>query len=317
MPPSSSQTLENMDVVQKANLVLADLTTAGKLNPEQSKEFIKTAIIGSKFLGMATVQPMNGPSREINKIRFESRILQAGKGGTALAAAANVKPTLSKTTLTTVLAKGTVRVEDEVFDDNVEQEALRSTIMGLIAEKVGADLEELALIGDTASADPFIALLDGLIKQATSNPLPGASAKLSKAICRDMFKLMPREFRKDKSKLAFITSSDAQVDYVDSLADRITVGGDSALEQGRTAPTWSGIPIEDVPLFPNNLGSGNDETVVILADPKNATVGIQREIRVEVVRDAEAGTTNFVVTVRADAKWAHEPAVVKSTAIKS
>lgn len=315
MPPANSQSLENMDVIQKANMTLADLTTAGKLTTEQAKEFIKIAIIGSKLLGMVTVQPMNAPQREINKIRFESRILGPGKSGAAVTAAGTVKPTTSKVTLSTVIAKGTVRIEDEVFEDNVERDSLRQTVMGLIGEKCGADMEELTILGDTTSTDPFLALLDGFIKQTVSNAVAAGGVSLSKTVLRDLFKALPREFRRDKSKLAFLTSSDAQVDYVDSLASRATPGGDSALESGRDEPTWSKVPVVDIPLFPNTLGGGNDETVVLLTDPKNLTVGVQRDIRLEYVRDVEAGENVFVVTLRLDAKLAHEKACAIATGV--
>jgi hypothetical protein len=69
-------------------------------------------------------------------------------------------------------------------------------------------------------------------------------------------------------------------------------------------------------LFPENLGGGTDETVVLFCDPKNITFGIQRSIRLETDKDISAGEIIMVMSTRWDVKYAHEPAVVKATGVK-
>ena len=77
----------------------------------------------------------------------------------------------------------------------------------------------------------------------------------------------------------------------------------------------SGVPIIDVPLFPETLGSG-DETVVLLTDPKNINVGIWRRITIETDKDITAGTLVIVATLRFDVKYAEERATAKATNVK-
>lgn len=314
---ATNASLENMDTIQKAAFVVSDLTTAGKLVPEQAKEFVQIAILASVLLSMITVTPMNNPQKEINKMRFNSRILGPGTSGRAVAQNQRTKPDLSKVTLSSVLAKGEVRVDDEVFEDNIERQKLSSTIMTEIGEACGRDMEDLSINGDTTNTTiPLYGLLDGFVKQQTSFLVPSGSVKLQKSILRDLFKALPREFRRYKKNLAFITSSDAEVDYIDSISNRIGQLADTALIQGDDSPKWSGIPVHGIPLWPNTLGPGN-ETVVSLTDPKNMTVGVQRDIRLEQYRDVSAGQTVFVVTLRMDAKFAHEPATAKATAVQN
>src|SRR4051812_8591857 len=113
---SSAAAFETMDVIQKANFTLAHLTSAGLLVAEQAKEFMQLAILSSVMLGEITVTPMNSPQKEINKMAFgTTRILGPGTSGSAVPLNQRVRPDLGKTTLSTVLAKGEVRVEDEVF----------------------------------------------------------------------------------------------------------------------------------------------------------------------------------------------------------
>jgi HK97 family phage major capsid protein len=78
------------------------------------------------------------------------------------------------------------------------------------------------------------------------------------------------------------------------------------------APTmYSGIPVVSVPLFPENIGTGTYCTSSILIDPKNITVGIWRDIRVETDKLVSEGQLLIVATLRFDMKLAHEPASVK------
>ena len=48
-------------------------------------------------------------------------------------------------------------------DLNIERGELRQTILEMIAEAAGRDMEEVIINGDTASGDPFLATLDGLL----------------------------------------------------------------------------------------------------------------------------------------------------------
>ena len=72
------------------------------------------------------------------------------------------------------------------------------------------------------------------------------------------------------------------------------------------------MPVQPIPLFPENLGAGSDQTVVLLCNPKNIQVGIWRQIRIESAREISEGTLKIVATLRFDAKFAEEPGVAKA-----
>jgi hypothetical protein len=110
------------------------------------------------------------------------------------------------------------------------------------------------------------------------------------------------------------TSVDSEIDYRDALADRGTVLGDRFLEQ--TAPVmYSGIRLQAVPVFPENLGAGTNETEMLLTDPKNINVGIWRRIKIETDKDISEGVLKIVATMRMDVKYAEETAVVKAVGV--
>lgn len=306
--------LDNRTILEKADLALSDLLSGGELVPAQAKKFIRLLILESVVLGMATVRPMAAPKSRIEKIRFGGRVLRAGAPGTALPAGDRVKPDLSKVELDAKLFKAQANLEDEILEDNIEQGSLRQTIMELLGEAVSRDLEEVTVQGDTGSADTFLAQFDGMLAAATSNTVGPVAGPLVSTVLKNMIKDMPKEFIRNKKKLRFLTGTDAEIDYRETLSNRNTVVGDRFLQDD--APImYSGIPLEDVPLFPENLGIGTNETNVILTDPKNLLLGIWRRIRMETDKDIEAGVLKVVITMRCDFKYMHEPAVVKATGV--
>jgi hypothetical protein len=280
---------ENKAILEKADLALSDLTTGGGLLvPAQAQKFIRILIDEAKIMKMATVTPMKSHTQEINKIKFGSRILRAAAENIALAEADRAKPTTSKVSLVAKLMKAQVNLSYEVLEDSIEQDTLKQTIMQLMGEAIARDMDELLVRGDTTSSDTYLAQLDGLLRSSVSNVVNAGTVPLTKSILRDMLKAMPSPFLRDKSSLRFLTSVDAEIDYRDSLSNRMTATGDKALD-GATPCGYSGIPVLDVPLFPENLGGATNETDILLTDPKNINVGIWRQIQLETDKDIQAG----------------------------
>ena len=306
---------DNRSLLQKADLALSDLTSSGGLlQPAQAQQFLRVMIKEARLLKDIAVVPMSTPIRQVDKIRFGSRILRAGQEGVALAAADRSKPDLSKVSLVAQLFKGEVRLDNEVLEDSIERADLKNTIMQLMSAKVGTDVEEIVIKGDTASSDAFLAQFDGILKQTTSHTVDATTATTSKALWRDMLKALPQEFRRDVSKLRFYTSGNSLIDYRDSLSDRIGSVGDAALQQTADV-SWTGIPVVGLPIMPENIGTGSVCTSAILTDPKNINLGVLRQIRIETDKLVSEGVMVIVVTLRADCKFSVEDAVVKATNI--
>ena len=169
--------LSNRSILEKADLALADLTAGGGiLKPAQAQKFMRLLIKQSVLMQQATVVPMASPKQQISKIKFGSRILRPGQEATALTAAQRAAPDLSQVELDAKLFKAEVRLSDEVLEDSIERGELRQTMMEMIADAISRDMEEVLVSGDTASADPFLATMDGVLKQATSHVVDAAAA---------------------------------------------------------------------------------------------------------------------------------------------
>jgi hypothetical protein len=304
--------LSNRSLIEKADLALADLTAGGGiLKPEQAQKFMRLLIKDSVLMKLATVTPMSSQKQQIQKIRFGSRVLRPGQEATAVAAGDRTKPDLSTVELDARLFKAEVRLSDEVLEDSIERGELRQTIMEMLADAIARDMEDVVINGDTASPDAFYATLDGVLKQATSHVVDTGGAPLEPDHLRDLLKTLPSEHARDKKALRFLTSVDAEIDYRTKLAERATAVGDRFLE-GDAPVLYSGVPVQPVPLFPENLGLGANETSVLLCNPKNIHVGIWRQIRIESARDISEGTLKIVATLRFDVKFADETGVAKA-----
>lgn len=94
------------------------------------------------------------------------------------------------------------------------------------------------------------------------------------------------------------------------MASRGTQLGDLILSQDRRVG-WSGVPIEDIPLFPDDLGPSNDQSVMLLLNPKNAHWGFWRQIKIRSEVRIAAGALDIVVDTRFGVEFAVEDAVVK------
>ncbi len=309
--PTSNRTL-----LEKADLAISDLTTGGGyLQPAQAKKFMRLLIKQSTLLQLATVTPMAAPKEEISRIKFGNRVLRPGREAVALTAAERSKPDLSKIELDTKLFKAEVRLSDEVLEDNLEEGELRQTIMSMLAEAIARDMEEIVINGNAASTDPYLAQMDGILVQSQSSVVDAAGAPISKNLLNDLIKALPSEYLRDKKAMRYLTSVDAELDYRNSLAERATAVGDKFLE-GDAPVLYSGVPLQAIPMWPENLGTAQDRTAIVLTNPANVYVGIWRQIRLETDRDISEGVLKIVATLRFGCRFGEELAVAKATNVK-
>lgn len=128
------------ELSRKADMALADLTAnGGLLLPEQNDTFIRKLIDAPTFLRAVRSHPMNAPEERINKIGFGGRILRAasqtggqednGTNGRYLAKADRSAPTTSQISMATKEIIAEIRLPYEVFEDNIEGDGLKDTIL--------------------------------------------------------------------------------------------------------------------------------------------------------------------------------------------
>lgn len=312
--------------LEKATFTTADLQQpagGGYLSPQQAKEFLRVAISYTTIAAEARYEDSDAPKFEVPRIAFSDRILRSGTEGARLADADRVKPSTGLVTLSTVLYKGEVPISDEVFEDQIEKERLADTVIEMIAEAVGRDLEEVFLKGDTARAateDSFLATLDGIIKQLQAGA-PASQRVDASSITdyNDLFsaavEVLPPQYRRDYTQLRLYVPVRIRDGYQKYISARGTPLGDQAVVANMAAQlAFRGIPVKEVPML-SGVSTVNSANVdyskfAILTNPQNVIIGFHRRVRVEKFRDPREGSTSFVVSVRADVKLANPEAAV-------
>jgi hypothetical protein len=124
--------MNEKELIRRADLALSDLASSGSLPVQASNRFVRKMIDAPTILNTVRVVPMRGPTMEISKIGFASRILRAASqglvstperledGGRALLRAERAKPTTSKITLTTKEIIAEINLPYEVLEDALE-----------------------------------------------------------------------------------------------------------------------------------------------------------------------------------------------------
>lgn len=306
----------NEQLVNKADLALSDLSSdGGLLNPEQTDTFIQTLIDSPTIINAARVVTMGAPQKKINKIGFGSRVLRKAVSATALDAADRAKPDLGQVTLTTKEVIAEIHLPYDVLEDNIEggnitagmtstgAGGLQSTLVKLLGERAALDLEELAVLGDTSHAtDDYLALCDGFLKRADQHIVDVQGATLTKDAFKAAIKAMPDKYLRVRSDLDFFVSVDQETEYRDTVANRVTGLGDSALVSASQLNVF-GSPILPAPMMPN--------AKAIYTNPNNLIFGIQRKVNIEYDKDIRARKFIVVLTARIDFQIEETDAVVQ------
>jgi hypothetical protein len=164
---SNEQILERLDAAFKG---ITTTTTAGAavMQPQYFDRYIRTLQLGTKILPEARFQKMEAQIVDIDRIGFLSRIMRAAAAeGSALAEGDWAEPTFGQEKLIAVEAQAIVSITDKLLRRNIEKQRLEDTIVDLMGEQSGIDLEELGIEGDTGSSDTYLALTNGWLKKAT------------------------------------------------------------------------------------------------------------------------------------------------------
>lgn len=305
----------NRTLLAKADLALSDLTAdGGLLVPEQANKFIDLLIKQSVLLRRIRNVKMNSPKRLLETLRFAGEVLKPGNPAAALPVGDRSKPDLTKVELDAQEYMAEVRLNDSVMEDNIERSALKNTIMQRLAGAVSRDLEKAAWNGDTASPTPLLAVQDGFRKLITTNIFAHGGNTTNTDLFTGMLKTLPNEFLV-RERLMFMTSIRSELDWRDHLLARATQLGDRQLT-GSELARFQNIPILPIPIAPENLGGGNDETEVVLTDPENLVIGFHRRMRIETDRDISSRETVIVISMRIAFAVTHQPAAVKTSGVK-
>jgi hypothetical protein len=285
-----------------------DTTVAadGLLNPSQSSRFIQVAKDSSAFGQAIRTEPVGTPTGELNKLATAARLSR--KAVENADDGYRAQPTFPTVPYTTVKIRLPFEVTEEVYEENIEKEALEAKLVNQFATQLGLDLDDSDINGDTAAgAGPdqaFLQIKDGLTKKidadAAVHDVDGSAINAG-ALALDHFfaavGAMPDKYV-NGGNLAWFMSPSKALAWIESLTDRTTGAGDAAIGGGGSlAGNPLGIPIVG---SSNDVGSGLagipfwPDNRIVLANPKNFIRTIFRQIK----RRRVTGETDWELATR-------------------
>jgi len=295
--------MNQQELLQKA-LETADLIAGGgDLNPEQSDKFITHLHDLSVMARDARQIPMKARKREISKMGVGQRAtVPAAEGQDP---AVRKKPSFSKVVLDTVEVMTPFEITYDVFEDNIMGENIEDEIIKLFAAQIATDHEELFIMGDTASSDTYLALLDGWRKIAKTDGhlYEHEGAGVSTDVLGELLDLLPERYMRNYQDLRFYVSPKFEHAYKRLLGQRPTPVGDKFLLSEQQA-SYAGIPLVRVPIIPSNLtedigGQPHENlTFAILTPRRNLVTGIHRQMTLEKDKNIFARMRQYAFTSR-------------------
>jgi len=321
----SQLTNENEIAVFKS--MRSDMATAkALLNEEQFAQFMHAATINQTILNDASFRRMNSTSQVVSSTKVNGRVLQNGyktvttKNDTTNDNLTPADIDFGKAELVATKLKALTSILDDDKEDNIEREQFEQTLLTMMGEAVGIDLEAVCVFGDTtytsgspAAADPLFSCIDGWLKSATTTlKSDGAKGSGTKdfdladgitAMFDKMLYSMPAAYRQANlmKDLVFYVPFEVQEAYREFLIDRETGLGDSSLLNAEELQ-YKGIPVKYAPVLDAADGrTVHGNVASILTVPEFLWYGVYKDISVEPKRIVEEENTEYYYRFRGDA----------------
>lgn len=140
------------------------------LNPEQLGKFLREAQINNTILNQADFQLMKSFKKQLTRVGINGRVLQSGYKADGKTTNPDLTPAdvdFDYNELDAKKLKAMCSIEDEEKEDNLEKEQFENTLLSMMGERVGEDLEFWALFADkTATNNKLLSTTDGWIKKS-------------------------------------------------------------------------------------------------------------------------------------------------------
>lgn len=278
------------------------------LNPEKADRFIRIVGERTPMLMEARRLPMNSNKRDIDRVGFTGRILDAPS--VYESDDTNDKKVSTYTNqLEATEVMAAAGLKDATIEEVIEKENFTDTLIDLIGGQVSRDLQNWFLNADKdGGGGAFFQLIDGWLELAANQVTGVASADFDPTDVEAMFEAcmlaVPEKYLEDPERWRFYVRWAVAHDLRKKYRARGTDLGDAA--QTRNIPlTFEGVPVVVVPHMPADG--------CLFAPPDNLVYGIYRDVRIEPDRIPRKRQTDFIVTLRGDAHYEDENAAAVAT----
>ena len=324
--------LRLIDRALKGGIVDVNALGEAVLQPSKLTRFIRKMQEKTVILPEARYMPMDAQIAHIDRISFTGRVLDSGDdaGGVHRVLSENdyAKPTTAINKLTVHEFQAIISIQDKALRRNIEKENFEDTLIDLLGEAVGRDMEEFALFADTDftyNQDHVLSKSDGWVKQSANAIYGGDKSDFdptADTYPENMFDAMlggmPKEYLTDLGAWKYWVNWEVQNAYRNLLKARNTNLGDSVYTTNQKL-AYKGIPIERVPMIERAKAElvGGCGDLAMLGFPNNHVWGVFHKVTIEREREAKKRQTDFILTLEVDAGYEDENAVIVAFIEKS
>lgn len=313
----ANKMLNEIDNAYKSVITIGEVGDS-VLQPQYFDSFVREMQKQAKLLDATRYQEMDSQKVNIDRIAFTGRVLEKVAENAEASDYAEINTKQNQLSAEEVVA--VVGLTDQMLRRNIEKEGLEDTIVQLLGEHAGKDLEELGIFASDAWTGyhneamgstqwSAIDLINGWVRKC-ENKLDSTAPYFSddtqdvSLLFEELLQTLPKQYLVDRGDWRFYTNWKIQNEYINELKDRGTPLGDEMYENNRNV-RYKDIPVEYIPMLERF-----DNDIVMLQNPDNMVWGVFHEVTLETDRIPKARRTDFVLTFEGDAHYEDENAGV-------
>ena len=296
------------------------------LNRQQANRFIDLVIDTSVLLKKVRTVRVDHAKGEINKLDLGSIVTE---GANTVSTASTNVPSEATVQYDMEKYRSAFDLKTDFLEDNIEGKGARDTILNMFSKRISIDTEMASIEGDqsltvgdgqTASNnllganDGFKAILEANVPAA--NKIDCNDTDPSLKLYYDLKRKIPNRYRVARPSYVWLVSPSTYDKWAYDAQQRVTTGGDSAQgsDRGFGMGPW-GMPMMEVPLMPEDLGTGTDESQIWLTPLDNLIYFVQRSITIEFDRRPRTDSWEVTVHFRCDFQIENADMVVMATEV--
>ena len=300
------------------------------LNDEQFNTFMRAATTSQSILPEASFRRMTSMNQVVSSTYISGRVLQNGysSGTTTQSSLTPATIGFGKAELNSTKVKALCSILDDDKEDNIEREAFEQTLLSMMGEAVGRDLEALCVFGDhtKTSGNAFFNPFDGWLYQSKSYAVNSQGVITAagsgtadfdldntvEAMFDAMINKLPIAYRQSQllDKLTFYVPWEVYDSYRNLLMSRYTNLGDE-FTIGRPEIKYKNIPVKYAPVLDAaDARTSYGNVPSILTIPEFLWYGVYKDLSVEPNRKVAYEETEYYYRIRCAAGVQWKDAVI-------
>ena len=286
--------MNNTELLQKQFAAISKAGNDVTLRSDNARAFVLDVVSGQETLGKLPPYFAKSSTGSIDKLGVKRRTMRTHKGTATTPTGSDIAEESSVSfTLSPFFVDAWIENSNVFYTAQTRGQDVRQALTTLMQQQFGADLQDLAFNGDTASKDEFLKQKDGFIKKAQA----GAVVKLTPTALPTIETLTTDvvggfESKYINSNFKWFMSLKTSTHYVAEIQSRATNLGDVAIVNGQLT-NIAGFAVEVVDNFPDK--------VVLFSPFENLTPVLGYEVKMQTAAAdstsiAKQATYHFVLT---------------------